>query len=323
MSRQSAPSNSPPRYHGLAGAISYGLFLFSICLTLGILGGVLVAGATGNVGTALQIVLRIAGVALIVAAGATVCRWASGGASDRLLSRGWVRGDLCGVGLLAGILLAGAVTLSTAPPPSPVAGHEPGEVINVAGPTLEGKPLDLAEYRGKVVLIDFWATWCPPCVAELPNVKATYDRYHADGFEVIAVSLDKEPDKLAKFVKEHDLPWPQIIFGEPEKRFWNNPVAQKYDVRAIPFTLLVDREGRLLAAGLHGSELPQRVADALGSPAPGIPWSDRLADGFLNLLRWMFIGLLAAPWWLVLLACWGGALMAVLLEMGLRRLFVG
>ena len=76
---------------------------------------------------------------------------------------------------------------------------------------LGGQTFDLAAQRGKVVIVNFWATWCPPCREELPNVKSVYDKYHDKGFEVVAVSLDQDSDALARYVKEHGLPWPQII----------------------------------------------------------------------------------------------------------------
>jgi peroxiredoxin len=310
MTTDSPPAN-PPRYRGLSGAIRYGLFLFSICLTLGILGGVLLVGMTGSVEPALRLVLRIGVAGLILSAGVTCCRWASCGTADRLMTHRFSRGDLGAFGLIVGLIVAGAFSVQAS---------GIGEAVEVAGPTLDGKTLDLADYRGKVVLVDFWATWCPPCVAEIPNLKKTYERYHTDGFEVVAVSLDKEREALSRFVKKHDLPWPQIIFDEPEKRYWDNPLARQYGVRGIPFVMLVDREGKLRGSGQPGPQIEHALAAALGQPAP-TSWQERLADAGLNLLTWMFLGLLVAPWWLLLLTCWAGALVAVLLELGLRRVF--
>jgi thiol-disulfide isomerase/thioredoxin len=314
-------TETPPRYRGLSGAIRYGLFLFSLCLSLGVLLGVLLAGATGEAGPAVLLVGRVVLVGLILAAAAAFCRWVSGGTADRLLTHRYSRGDLSAFGLLAGIVAAGAITLAYATPPPDGTGPTPGEGIEVAGPTLDGKAFDLAGYRGKVVLVDFWATWCGPCLVELPHVKETYDRYHADGFEIVSVSLDTDPQVLAEFVKKRGLPWPQIIFDEPAKRFWDSPLVKQFGVRGIPFTMLVDREGKLLETGLRGPRLGQAVADALGRPAPEVPWSERLGEAGVNFLRWLVVGILGAPWWLLLLTCWGGALAALVLEFGLRCAF--
>ena len=123
----------------------------------------------------------------------------------------------------------------------------------------DGTVLDLAAYKGKVVLIDFWATWCGPCVNELPNVLAAYEKHHAQGFEIIGVSLDKDGDALAAFTKEHKMPWPQFFDGQG----WKNKLAQAYGIQSIPATFLLDGEGKIIAKGLRGEELSQKVAEAL------------------------------------------------------------
>lgn len=122
-----------------------------------------------------------------------------------------------------------------------------------------GKSLSVAGLKGKVVLIDFWATWCGPCVKELPNVIAAYDKHHAAGFEIIGVSLDKDKSKLDAFVNENKMTWPQFFDGKG----WENELAQKYGINSIPATYLLDREGKIIGIGLRGEQLEQAVAAAL------------------------------------------------------------
>ena len=123
-----------------------------------------------------------------------------------------------------------------------------------------GKPLSIAGYKGKVVLLDFWATWCGPCRAELPNVIETYQKYHAKGFEVVGISLDQSQEKLENYTKAQKMPWPQYFDGLA----WGNKLAVKYGVNSIPATYLIDREGKIIAKGLRGEALGEAVVKALG-----------------------------------------------------------
>jgi thiol-disulfide isomerase/thioredoxin len=122
-----------------------------------------------------------------------------------------------------------------------------------------GQPLSIASYKGKVVLLDFWATWCGPCVAELPNVLKTYEKHHAGGFEIIGISLDKDKDKLTSFTKEKNMPWRQYFDG----LYWQNKLAVKYGINSIPATYLLDGEGKIIAKNLRGEALEEAVAKAL------------------------------------------------------------
>ncbi|HWI56494.1 MAG TPA: TlpA disulfide reductase family protein [Bacillota bacterium] len=124
---------------------------------------------------------------------------------------------------------------------------------------LDGKPLSIASYKGKVVLLDFWATWCGPCVRELPNVQKTYEKHHPKGFEIIGISLDEDEQKLKGFIKEKNMPWRQYFDGKG----WENKLAAQYGVKSIPATYLLDGEGKIIAKDLRGEDLDQAVAKAL------------------------------------------------------------
>ena len=124
---------------------------------------------------------------------------------------------------------------------------------------LNGQPLALADFKGKVVLIDFWATWCGPCVAELPNVIAAYEKFHGKGFEIIGISLDKSRDALTSFIKEKNMPWPQYFDGLG----WKNKLGEQFGIHSIPATYLLDREGNIVAKGLRDTDLDSKLAELL------------------------------------------------------------
>jgi peroxiredoxin len=124
---------------------------------------------------------------------------------------------------------------------------------------LFGKPLSIANYKGKVVLLDFWATWCGPCVGELPNVLKTYEKHHDQGFDIIGISLDQDEARLKSFIEQRKMPWQQYFDGKG----WGNKLALKYGIISIPQTYLLDGTGTIIGRDLRGEELEAAVAAAV------------------------------------------------------------
>jgi thiol-disulfide isomerase/thioredoxin len=114
-----------------------------------------------------------------------------------------------------------------------------GKPLDLRFTALDGRPVDLQSMRGKVILIDFWATWCGPCVAELPHVQAAYDQLHSRGFDVVGISFDSDKARLEKFLAERKMPWPQFFDGKG----WENEFGRKFGIRGIPTMWLVDKKG--------------------------------------------------------------------------------
>jgi len=134
-----------------------------------------------------------------------------------------------------------------------------GEPVHFNVKSTDGKTLSPAAYKGKVLLIDFWATWCGPCVAEMPNVRQVYRKYHPKGFEIVGISLDQSREKLNQYVKTNQIEWPQYFDG----KYWNNDIAVQYGIKSIPATFLVDRAGKIRYKSLRGKQLEAAVAQLL------------------------------------------------------------
>jgi thiol-disulfide isomerase/thioredoxin len=124
---------------------------------------------------------------------------------------------------------------------------------------VDGNEVDLSKMKGKVVLIDFWATWCGPCMMELPNVLNVYKKYHDKGFEIIGISFDKDIESLRRVTKERGMTWPQYFDG----RVWDNRFGVYYGINAIPAMWLVDKDGKVVDTGAYGPDLGDKVEKLL------------------------------------------------------------
>lgn len=127
--------------------------------------------------------------------------------------------------------------------------------------TPDGKPMKLSDYagKGKVVLVDFWASWCGPCRREMPNLVEAYAKYKGKDFEIVGVSFDQDSKAWQNALKKLNMTWPQMS----DLKYWNSEGAKLYAVRSIPHTVLIAGDGTILARGLHGEELQTKVAEAL------------------------------------------------------------
>jgi peroxiredoxin len=126
--------------------------------------------------------------------------------------------------------------------------------------TIQGEAIALSDYKGKIVILDFWATWCGPCLPEIPHLKSIYVRHPRSELQIIGISLDDKPEKLMQFVKQKNINWPQIL----QPKGWDDSLTTKYNVAGIPRTYIIGRNGEIVAKDLRGEKLEQRIADLLG-----------------------------------------------------------
>jgi thiol-disulfide isomerase/thioredoxin len=139
-----------------------------------------------------------------------------------------------------------------------------GKPLVLDGMLLDGRRFEQKSLAGKVVLVDFWATWCGPCVAEMPNIRAQYEKYHDRGFEVVGISLDDDRAAVAQFVEANGLPWPVILDG----RNAEHSVADRYEIKALPTLFLIGRDGNVLSLLARGKDLETLLAEQFPAPRP-------------------------------------------------------
>ncbi len=134
------------------------------------------------------------------------------------------------------------------------------EAIGFTQNDAEGKPVSLSSFRGKYVLVDFWASWCRPCRMENPNVVSAYNKFKGKNFTVLGVSLDRDRDPWLQAIKDDQLTWTHVS----DLKFWNNEVAQKYNITSIPQNFLIDPQGKIIGKNLRGEELQSKLCQLLG-----------------------------------------------------------
>lgn len=127
-------------------------------------------------------------------------------------------------------------------------------------PTPDGDTFSLGELKGHYVILDFWASWCKPCLAEMPNVKSIYEKHHPHGLEILGVSMDEDGDKWKAAIEENGLGWHHVS----SLKGWNCPVAKQFNVTGIPRMFILDPQGRIIAQDLRGEELAAKIDEIYG-----------------------------------------------------------
>lgn len=175
------------------------------------------------------------------------------------------------LGLLSLASFSGQLSKTFSPSVDAYAAEKTGVNIGDEAPEIEmnnpdGKPMKLSQLRGKMVLIDFWASWCGPCRRENPNVVKTYEKYkdkkfkNGDGFTVFSVSLDKSKDAWKKAIKNDHLTWKYHV---SDLKGWANEASNRYGVRGIPASFLINADGVIVGTNLRGADLNQALEKQL------------------------------------------------------------
>jgi len=145
-----------------------------------------------------------------------------------------------------------------------------GNPLPMTGRSTDARPISTIELKNKIVIIDVWATWCQPCVADMDRLKELWDKYHDQGVEIIGVPLDEDMPKLRKFLADKKLPWLNLDLPANEKeRGWEHPFAKEYGIGAMPMKIIIDKSGKVVATNVRGAMLEQKIADLLGKPLEG------------------------------------------------------
>lgn len=135
------------------------------------------------------------------------------------------------------------------------------QFVDIKGLTPDGKDLALSDYAGKgnYVLVDFWASWCPPCRKDMPNLVEVYNKYKSKGFVIVGVSIDSDKAAWEQGIKDLNITWPQVS----DLQGWKSELSEAYGVASIPHTVLLDKDGKIMAKGLHGKEVMAKLDELL------------------------------------------------------------